>query len=49
MIIEESTGKEVVILRGYTLSNIRGDVIAEVKDHWIYADGTQLDKQPTYR
>ena len=46
MIIEESTGKEVMLIRGYTLSNSKGEVIAEVKDHLQYVDGTQLDKQP---
>jgi len=46
MIIEESTGKEVILIRGYTLSNSKGEVIAEVKDHLQYVDGTQLDKQP---
>jgi len=48
MIIEESTGKEVELIRGYTLNNSEGEAIAEVKEHWQYADGTQLDKQPIY-
>jgi len=48
MIIEENTGKEVILILGYTLSNSKGEVIAEVNDHFQYADGALLDKQPPY-
>lgn len=47
-IIEESTGKEVELIRGYVLQDKHGNIMSK-EDHWQYADGTQLDKQPTYK
>ena len=42
IIVQESTGKEVVHIRGGAIS-CNGKVVGTIKDYWQYADGTTID------